>query len=148
MKIKGFLLASIAVMLLQPVLFSQTLYNNGVVIKVTKGATLYVDGVVQNQTGTIDVDNVSGTSVLIAEDDFINNATLEVVVIIVFMVIGYKLRFYAGTGTVFLEGGATITQRKCFNYFLQPNLNTEVVKKIDNKTIVLRWYFKFECFGT
>ncbi|MDD3685433.1 MAG: hypothetical protein PHE56_01580, partial [Bacteroidales bacterium] len=124
MKIKGILMAAIAVMMLQPVLFSQTLYNNGVVIKVTKGATLYVDGVVQNQTGTIDVDNVSGNSVLIAEDDFINNATAGGSGY--YRIYGDWVNnsvFNAGTGTVFLEGGAQLLSGSVSTTFYNLTLN-------------------------
>jgi gliding motility-associated-like protein len=124
MRIKAFLLTAIAVMLLQPILFSQTLYNNGVVIKVTNGATLYVDGVVQNQTGTIDIDNVSGTSVLITEDDFINNATAGGSGY--YRIYGDWVNnsvFNAGTGTVFLEGGAQLLSGSVSTTFYNLTLN-------------------------
>ncbi|MEA3448166.1 MAG: hypothetical protein U9Q98_06920, partial [Bacteroidota bacterium] len=48
---------------------AQALYNNGVNIKVTKGVTVFVDGIVQNETGNIDVDAVSGNSELLVQAD-------------------------------------------------------------------------------
>ncbi|MGC9330681.1 MAG: gliding motility-associated C-terminal domain-containing protein [Bacteroidales bacterium] len=87
--------------------YAQALYNNGVNIKVTKGVTVFVNGIVQNQAGNIDVDAVSGNSELLIQDDFINNATAGGDGY--YRVFGDWINnntFNAGSGTVFLEGDA------------------------------------------
>ncbi|MCK9255312.1 MAG: hypothetical protein M0P36_05945, partial [Bacteroidales bacterium] len=105
MKLKALLFLFIAIFFTSNIAFSQLLVNKGAIIKVTKGVSVYVDGAVQNDAGTIDVDNISGISELIVKSNFVNNATAQ----------GsgyYKIygnwinnnTFTAGTGTVFLEG--------------------------------------------
>jgi gliding motility-associated-like protein len=86
---------------------AQALYNNGVDIKITRGATVFVDGNVQNEAGNIDVDAISGNSQLLVQADFINNDTAGGDGY--FKVLGdwyNNALFLPGTGTVFLEGAA------------------------------------------
>lgn len=105
MKLKNLFLSCLVLLFFQTYVNAQSVYNNGVTIKITKGALVFVNGAVQNQTGQIDVDNVSGNSQLIIQDDFINNSVAGGSGY--YRVLGDWINnntFNAGTGTVFLEG--------------------------------------------
>ncbi len=104
MKIKLLILAGLLLIFVNETK-AQALYNNGVNIKLTKGITVFVDGSVQNETGNIDVDAISGNSELLVQSDFINNDTAGGDGY--YRVLGNwtnNANFQAGTGTVFLEG--------------------------------------------
>ncbi len=86
---------------------AQLFYNNGASIYASEGSLIFVDGIVQNQSGTIDVDENAGTNgEFIIQDNFINNSTAGGNGY--YRVLGDWINnntFNAGTGTVFLEGG-------------------------------------------
>ncbi|MFO7789630.1 MAG: hypothetical protein R6V32_03590, partial [Bacteroidales bacterium] len=107
MKIKHLILAGFMLFSIQLLTNAQSLYNNGVSINITNGVTVFVDGTVQNESGQIDVDDVSGNSELLIQADFINNDTAGGDGY--YRVLGdwtNNAEFLAGTGTVFLEGAA------------------------------------------
>jgi gliding motility-associated-like protein len=55
---------------------SELFYNNGANVYLTEGSFVFVDGIVHNQSGQIEVyENVSNIAEYIIHDDFINNAT-------------------------------------------------------------------------
>ncbi|MDY0315056.1 MAG: hypothetical protein RBR32_08260, partial [Bacteroidales bacterium] len=131
MKLKMILFLFIIVFFTNNIAFSQLLVNKGTVIQVTKGVSVYVDGAVQNDAGTIDVDNTSGISELIVNDNFVNNATAQ----------GsgyYKIygnwinnnTFTAGTGTVFLEGTNQLLSGTSSTTFHNLTLNGSGVKTL------------------
>jgi len=124
MKIKNLILSCSLLLFLQTFLSAQVLYNNGVSIKITKGAFVYVDGTVQNQSGVIDVDNVTANSQLIVEGNFVNNATAGGSGY--YRVIGDWLNnntFTAGSGTVFLEGPNQLISGSVSTYFYNLTLD-------------------------
>jgi len=86
---------------------SQLFYNNGADVYAKQGALVFVDGVVQNQTGQIEVNEIAGNNgEFIIQDDFINNSIAGGDGY--YRVLGDWINnntFNAGTGTVFLEGG-------------------------------------------
>ncbi|MDD3741792.1 MAG: hypothetical protein PHH30_11175, partial [Bacteroidales bacterium] len=109
MKIKNLIFCCLLMMIIQTSLNAQLLYNNGVNITITNGVVVYVNGVVQNQSGQISVDDVSGISEIIIMDDFINGATAGGNGY--YRVYGDWLNnntFNAGSGTVFMLGGNQI----------------------------------------
>ncbi|HNQ67442.1 MAG TPA: gliding motility-associated C-terminal domain-containing protein [Bacteroidales bacterium] len=129
MKIKNLIFCCLLLLVIQTCLKAQLLYNNGVTITITKGVVVYVGGTVQNESGQIAVDNVSGTSELVVIDDFINNSTAGGS--------GYyrvygdwinNLTFNAGTGTVFLQGGNQILGGISSTYFYDLTLDGTDVK--------------------
>jgi gliding motility-associated-like protein len=131
MKLKALLFLFIAIFFTSNIAFSQLLVNKGAIIKVTKGVSVYVDGAVQNDAGTIDVDNISGISELIVKSNFVNNATAQ----------GsgyYKIygnwinnnTFTAGTGTVFLEGANQLLSGTSSTTFHNLTLNGSGVKTL------------------
>ncbi|MGM0649866.1 MAG: hypothetical protein ACQES1_05085, partial [Bacteroidota bacterium] len=105
MKIKQLIITSFMIFSVHFTTNAQSLFNNGVDIKITQGVTVFVDGTVQNESGQIDVDAVSGNSELLIQADFINNDTAGGDGY--YRVLGDWLNnsiFNAGSGTVFLEG--------------------------------------------
>ncbi|MDA3912411.1 MAG: gliding motility-associated C-terminal domain-containing protein [Bacteroidales bacterium] len=86
---------------------SQLFYNNGANVHATEGALVFVDGIVQNQSGQIEVEENAGNNAeFIIQDDFINNSTAGGDGY--YRVLGDWVNnntFNAGTGTIFLEGG-------------------------------------------
>ncbi len=97
-------------LLLSTHMFSQLLYNNGAVIKAKEGAIVFVDGTVQNETGSITVDELAGLNgEIIIQSDFINNSTAGGNGY--YRVLGdwkNNNTFNAGNGTVFLEGAGQL----------------------------------------
>ncbi|MEA1873160.1 MAG: hypothetical protein U9N51_01865, partial [Bacteroidota bacterium] len=86
---------------------SQLFYNNGASVTAKEGAIVFVDGIVQNQTGQIEVEENTGNNAeFIIQDNFVNNSTAGGNGF--YRVLGDWINnniFNAGTGTVFLEGG-------------------------------------------
>ena len=132
MKLKALLFLFIAIFFTSNIAFSQLLVNKGAIIKVTKGAVLYIDGGLENNnSGIIDVDNIGGTSEIIVKENFVNYATAE----------GsgyYKIygdwvnnnTFNAGSGTVFLEGANQLISGSHSTNFYNLTLNGSGIKTL------------------
>ncbi|HPX76374.1 MAG TPA: hypothetical protein PLW77_07325, partial [Bacteroidales bacterium] len=132
MKLKTFFFCFTVAFLTSNFSFSQLLLNNGSVIKVTKGAVFYVDGGVENNnSGTIDVDNIGGNSELIVKENFTNNATAEGSGY--YKVYGDWINndtFNADNGTVFLEGANQLISGTNSTIFYNLTLNGNGIKTL------------------
>ncbi|MDD4148671.1 MAG: hypothetical protein PHE33_01445, partial [Bacteroidales bacterium] len=99
--------------------FSQLVYNNGTEIYAKQGAIVFVDGTVQNQTGTLQVQENGGVPAeIIIQQDFINNSTAGGNGY--YRVLGNwenNNTFTAGTGSVFLEGANQFIGGSVSTYF-------------------------------
>lgn len=114
----------LAIFAFQTTLNAQLLYNNGVAITVNSGALLYIDGAVQNESGQIDVDDISSNSEMIIEGNFVNNAIAGGDGY--YRVSGNWVNnntFNAGSGTVFLEGAAQLLDGSVSTTFFNLALN-------------------------
>ena len=129
MKSLKLVLSCLILITIQTTASAQLLYNNGVSITVNGGVLLYVDGTVQNESGLIDVDDVSANSELIIQGNFINNATAGGDGY--YRVIGDWINnntFNAGTSTVFLEGATQLLDGSVSTYFYNLTLDGTGVK--------------------